>query len=105
MHWKTAIRMLASASLLPSGVVRRLGSAFSLLTASLIHRQISRKFAGLVEYGSSCSGVYLARRSLHAMGTSEDDRRRHGAIGLERTLRSRRRSTVCTGISGGVALM
>jgi asparagine synthase (glutamine-hydrolysing) len=61
MHWKTAIRMLALASLLPSGVARRLGSAFSLLTASLIHRQISRKFAGLVEYGSSCGGVYIWR--------------------------------------------
>jgi len=64
MHWKTAVRTLVSASLLPGGAAHQLGSAFRLLTASLIRREFSAKYAGLFNYGSSCSGPYLLRCSL-----------------------------------------
>lgn len=58
------VRALAPASLLPRCAAHRLGSAFRLVTASLIRGQISPKYAGLFEYGSSYSGAYLLRRSL-----------------------------------------
>jgi len=58
------VRALAPASLLPFGAAHRLGSAFRLVGASLIRRQISPKYAGLFEYGSSYSGAYLLRRGL-----------------------------------------
>jgi asparagine synthase (glutamine-hydrolysing) len=58
------VRALAPASWLPRCAAHRLGSAFRLVSASLIHRQISPKYAGLFEYGSSYSGAYLLRRSL-----------------------------------------
>jgi asparagine synthase (glutamine-hydrolysing) len=58
------VRALAPASLLPRCAAHRLGSAFRLVSASLLRRQISPKYAGLFEYGSSYSGAYLLRRSL-----------------------------------------
>src|SRR5258708_2605184 len=58
------VRALAPASLLPCGAAHRLGSAFRLVGASLIRRQISPKYASLFEYGSSYSGAYLLRRGL-----------------------------------------
>jgi asparagine synthase (glutamine-hydrolysing) len=58
------VRTLGPASLLPRGAAHRLGSGFRLVSASLLRRQVSPKYTGLFEYGSSYSGAYLLRRSL-----------------------------------------
>jgi asparagine synthase (glutamine-hydrolysing) len=54
-----AVRRLA-----PFNAVPALGRAFTYVTAPLLKRFTSPKYAGLLEYGGSISGAYLLRRGM-----------------------------------------
>jgi asparagine synthetase B (glutamine-hydrolysing)/glycosyltransferase involved in cell wall biosynthesis len=55
---------LAVSRLLPLRPFRPLGSAFRFVSAPLLRRLTSPKYAGLLEYGGSYGGAYLLRRGL-----------------------------------------
>ncbi|MGC8550074.1 MAG: asparagine synthase (glutamine-hydrolyzing) [Acidobacteriaceae bacterium] len=54
VHWLSAFR-----------AVPRVGRAFRVVTAPLMKRLTSPKYAGLLEYGGSFGGAYLLRRGLY----------------------------------------